>query len=225
MLEEATGIPAKLENGANTALMGEHWSMRHANPQHMLYVHAGVGLRSAMMSYGQIIHGSIDMEGAVGQMIIQTDGPRLHEDGNFGALEAFVTVQALERQAQSQARLGRSPLADAFPSLQPEQIRYDTLLQALRQEHPYAVELFQRSATHLGIGLANMINMLHPETVILGGVLMNSHESYFRTVIEVARKNTYYYPAYQPLFSKGELREDAVAAGAALMVWRGMEMP
>lgn len=224
MLEEATGIPAQLENGANTALMGEHWSMRHASPQHMLYVHAGVGLRSAMMSYGQIIHGSIDMEGAIGQMIIQTDGPRLHEDGNFGALEAFVTVQALERQAQSLARLGRSPLTDLFPALQPEQIRYDTLLLALRQEHPYAVELFQRSATHLGIGLANMINMLHPETVILGGVLMNSHENYYRTAIEVARKNTYYYPAYQPLFSKGELREDAVAAGAALMVWRGMEM-
>jgi len=224
MLEEATGIPAKLENGANTALMGEHWSMRHANPQHMLYVHAGVGLRSAMMSYGQIIHGSIDMEGAIGQMIIQTDGPRLHEDGNFGALEAFVTVQALERQAQSQARLGRHPLSDAYPHLQPEQIRYDTLLHALRQEHPYAVDLFQRSAAYLGIGLANMINMLHPETVILGGLLMNSHESYYRTAIEVARANTYYYPAYQPQFSKGELREDAVAAGAALMMWRGMEM-
>jgi len=224
MLEEATGIPAKLENGANTALMGEHWSMRHANPQHMLYVHAGVGLRSAMMSYGQIIHGSIDMEGAVGQMIVLADGPKLHEGGNAGALEAFVSVQALERQAQSQAGKGRSPLANAFPALLPEQIRYDTLLLALRQEHPYAMELFQRSATYLGIGLANMINMLHPETVILGGVLVNSHESYYLTAIDVARKNTYYYPDYQPHFTKGELREDAVAAGAALMVWRAMEL-
>ena len=225
MLEAATGIPSRLENGANTALMGEHWSMRHASPQHMLYVHAGVGLRSAMMSYGRIIHGSIDMEGAVGQMVVRADGSRLHEGGNAGALEAYVTVQALERMAQTRAGgQGRNPFADIFPALQPEQIRYDSLLHALRQEHPYALELFRQSATYLGIGLANMINLLHPETVILGGVLVNSHESYYRTVIDVARKHTYYYPAYQPLFTKGELREDAVAAGAALMIWRGLKM-
>lgn len=224
MLEEKTGFRAQLENGANTALLGEHWSMRRSNPQHMLYVHAGVGLRSAIMSCGQIIHGSVDMEGAIGQMIIQTDGPRLHEDGNFGALEAFVSVQALEKQAQSHAKMGRSPLVDEF-RVPPEHIRYELLLQALRQGHPYAVELFQQAAVYFGIGLANMINMLHPETVILGGALINSHEGFYQTAIEIARKNTYYYPQYQPVFSKGELREDAVAAGAALMVWKQMEIP
>jgi len=225
MLEEATGISARLENGANTALLGEHWAMRHASSQHMLYVHAGVGIRSAMMSYGQIIHGSVDMEGAAGQMIIQTDGPRLHEGGNFGALEAFVSVQALERAAQSQAKLGRSPLADIFPDLPPDQIRYDNLLLALRREHPYAVGLFQQSATYLGIGLANMINLLHPETVILGGALINSHESYYEQAIDVARRHTYYSPQYEPVFTKGELREDAVATGAAYMIWREMALP
>lgn len=224
MLEEATGIPASLENGANTALLGEHWSLRPASPQHMLYVHAGVSLRSAMMSYGEIIHGSIDMEGAVGQMIIQTDGPRLHEGSNFGALEAFVSVQALEKLAQSQAKMGRNELADLFPGLQPEQIRYDLLLQALKQNHPYTVGLFQQSASCFGIGLANMINMLHPEMIILGGALVNADQRFYQIAIDIARKMTYYYPAYQPVFSKGELREDAVATGAALMMWKKLSL-
>src|SRR5690606_32277444 len=63
LLEERTRLPATLENGANAALLGEHWSMRSENRQHLLYVHAGVGLRSAMMSGGRIVHGSADMEG------------------------------------------------------------------------------------------------------------------------------------------------------------------
>jgi len=223
MAEETTGFKAHLENGANAALMGERWALRQTNPQHLLYVHAGVGLRSAMMSNGRIVHGSIDMEGAVGQMIIQADGNRLHEGGNFGALEAYASIQALEKQARSLAKLGRGGWTELL-GLAPDKIRYEDLLQALRQGHPPAVELFDGAAAYLGIGLANMINMFHPETVILGGSLIYSDERFFRTAIETARQNVYYYPAYQPIFTKGELREDAVATGAALMVWRGMEI-
>lgn len=223
MAEEAIGFKTRLENGANAALMGERWALRRSNPQHMLYVHAGIGLRSAMMSNGRIVHGSIDLEGAVGQMIIQADGTRLHEGGNFGALEAYASIQALEKQAQSQAKLGRGGWTERLRRA-PEQIRYDDVLQALREGHPPAVELFDGAAVYLGIGLANMINMFHPETVILGGSLIYSDERFYRTAIETARQNVYYYPTYQPVFTKGELREDAVATGAALMMWRGMEI-
>lgn len=223
LIQEKTGFAPQLENGANTALMGEHWSMRSANPQHMLYVHTGIGLRSAMMSHGQIIYGSVDMEGAVGQMIVQSDGPQLYDGSNFGALEAYVSVQALEKRAQTHAIMGISPLPELF-GVEPEQIRYDLLLEALRREHPYALELFQQAASFFGIGLANMINMLHPEIVILGGTLIHSHESFLRTAIDIARKNTYYHPQYQPVFSEGELKEDAVATGAALMTWKRMEL-
>lgn len=223
LIEERTGFEAQLENGANAALIGEHWSMRSSNPQHMLYVHTGIGLRSAMMSYGQIIYGSVDMEGAIGQMIVQSDGPQLYDGSNFGALEAYVSVQALEKRAQTHAIMGISPLPELF-GVSPEEIRYDLLVEALRREHPYAVELFQQAASFFGIGLANMINMLHPEIVIVGGALIQSHESFLRTAIDIARKNTYYHPQYQPVFSEGELKEDAVATGAALMMWKRLEL-
>ncbi|WP_246120330.1 ROK family transcriptional regulator [Cohnella terricola] len=223
MIEERTGFPAMLENGANAALMGEQRAMRGSKPMHMLYVHASVGLRSAMMSYGQIIHGSIDMEGAIGQMIIQTDGPRLNEDGNFGALEAFVSVQALEKLAQARAKMGGQAWTDKL-RVPPDQIRYDHLLQELRQGNPPVEEMFRQAASYLGIGLANMINMFHPEMVVLGGALMNSFDRFYETAIEIARKNIYYYPQYEPVFTKGELREDAVATGAAFMVWKGMKI-
>ncbi|WP_328285229.1 ROK family protein [Paenibacillus alkaliterrae] len=223
LMREATGIPSYLDNGANTALLGEHWAMRHEQLQHMLYVHAGVSLRSAMMSYGQIVHGTVDMEGSIGQMIIQTDGPRLQEQGNYGALEAFVSVQALEKQARSEAKMGRDELVSRYHAA-PDKIQYDMLLRELSQDSPYALELFLRAARHFGIGLANLINVFHPETIILGGTLVNSHERFFQTAIEVAQKNTYYYPEYVPLFSKGLLKEDAVATGAALMVWKAMDI-
>ncbi|WP_337099880.1 ROK family protein [Paenibacillus sp. YIM B09110] len=223
LLEEKTGIPARLENGANAALIGEHWSMRSENLQHMLYVHAGVGLRSAMMSDGHIVHGSVDMEGAVGQMVIQMDGPRLHDRGNYGAWEAFASVQALVKRARADAKSGRTDIPGAA-HISPERITYDMLLHGLHAGSAYAQEIFTQSAVHFGIGLANLINVLHPETIILGGTLINSNELFYQTAVDTAQRNTYYYPDYVPSFTKGILREDAVAIGSALLIWKDLAM-
>ncbi|WP_053372400.1 ROK family protein [Paenibacillus sp. FJAT-27812] len=223
LLTNETGISAYLDNGANTALLGEHWSIRQSQSQHMLYVHAGVSLRSSMMSFGKIVHGKVDMEGSIGQMIIQTDGPRLSEQGNYGALEAFVSVNALERQARMEAKLDRADIVKHY-HVDPEHIKYEMLLRELRMDNAYVLELFHRSARYFGVGLANLINMFHPDKIILGGALINSDERFYNTAVETAQKNTYYYPEYEPQFSKGELKEDAVATGAALMVWKSLDI-
>lgn len=210
-----TGIPSFLENGANTALIGEHWALRGERIKHMLYVHAGVGLRSAMMSEGQIVRGAFDLEGSFGQMIIQTDGTRLQEEGNYGALEAYASIPALEKQVRTQVKLGRETML--HPQA-PENIHFDMILHALNQGDRLVADLFHQTGAYLGIGLANLINVLHPERVILGGPLMNADQSVYGTVIQVTRKNIYYAPDYQPTFSMGILKEDAVATGAAVMV-------
>lgn len=219
ILGEETGWKVRLENGAHAALIGEQWAMRHEHVQHALYVNAGVSLRSALMSYGQIVHGAFDMEGSIGQMIIQANGERLHESGNYGALEAYASITALLKQARAQAKMGRE-LPPLYYGPTPERIHFDGLVQALEAGEPYANELFRQAAVYFGIGLANLINSFHPEKIILGGALVNSNKLFFETAAEVARKNTYHYPQYQPQFSKGELKEDAVVTGAALTVWK-----
>lgn len=217
LIEARTGFKAILDNGANTALLGERWSIRHANIQHMLYVHAGAGLRYAMMSHGRIVHGTMDMEDAIGQMIIHSDGPRLNNKGNYGALEAFVSLQALEQRARSEVNPGRERILKTY-KVTAENLNYDILVQAFRDGDPHATEIFTDAAVHFGIGLANAINLFHPEAVILGGALVHSHESFFQTAVEVAQKNIYRYHEYQPHFSLGTLKEEAVATGAAIMV-------
>lgn len=221
LIEEQMGWTCYLENGANTALMGEIWAMRDKGIQHALYIHVGVSLRSSIMSNGRIVHGSVDTEGAIGQMIVQIDGPKLNGSGNYGAIEAYASIQALEKRAQAQAKAGRS-LGSPLDQVQPDEINFDWLLKALEADNPFAVEMFDHSATYFGISLANLINTFHPEMVILGGALINAHSSYFDTAVEIATKNTFYYPKYVPRFSKGLLREDAVISGAALHVWQSM---
>lgn len=225
LLEEKTGFRTKLDIGSNMALLGEHWSLHHQDNEtlNLLYVHAGTGLRSAMMSHGRIIYGSNDTEGSIGQMIIQMDGPRLHDYGNYGALEAYASVQALVKTARTHAKAGRHHLLEKY-NVSLEHLNYDVLSRALSEKDPYTTELFLQSATCLGIGLSNIINMFHPDTVILGGVLINFSDLFFQTAADIARNNIFHYPEYEPKFTKGNLKEDAIVTGSAIMIRNAFEI-
>ncbi|WP_172249636.1 ROK family protein [Saccharibacillus deserti] len=214
-LQTRLGVPARLDNGSNTALLGEHWALRGQNIRHLLYVHSGVGLRAAMMSEGRLIRGAADAEGAVGQMIIATDGPRFEGRGNHGAWEAFVSVRALEHRVRTQLKIGRpSLLADR----RPDQIRFADLTEALDAGDALVKEQFHEAAAYLGIGLANLINVLHPDMVVLGGPLIEAHPLVYETAVATALKNIVRGNEYSPAFSLAELKENAVAAGAAFML-------
>jgi predicted NBD/HSP70 family sugar kinase len=218
LLTEELGIPSMLDNGANTAILAESWHQRTQSFKHLLYIHAGVGLRSSMVSEGKLIYGAVDMEGSVGQMIIQTDGvAHRNASGNYGALESYASLYAIEKAARSALKQGRSTVLSHLVE-DPEQLTYTQVLEALKKNDPLVVEIITEAATYFGIGLANLLNILHPEKVILGGPLIAGGELFFQTATQVAIRKTYYYPAYQVVFSKGQLGEEALAMGAAVMV-------
>lgn len=216
--EERLHIPVMLDNGANTAIIAESFADRMKNVRHMLYVHVGIGLRSAMMSDGKLIYGAMDMEGSLGQMIIQSDGiPYRTRDGNHGCLDSYCTVYAIERELNAKLRMGRnSYLASLLEPNEPVQLRH--VMQGLKRQDPLTTEIITQAATYFGIGLANLLNVLHPEKVVLGGPLMTNHDLYFYTATQTAIRKTYHYPEYQVVFSKGAFGEEAIAVGAALLM-------
>lgn len=216
-LEREMGVPVLLDNGANTALLAEYWAGSQQY-RHLLYVRAGVGLRSAMMSNGQLVYGAVDMEGSVGHMIIQTDGPPHPERPHvFGCLESFVSIPVLEKQAAVRLKQGRRSVLTEWVD-QPDEVGFPQLLRALSADDRLVTELFTQAATYFGIGLSNLLNILHPEKVILGGPLITTNELFYQISTQVALKNTLYYPAYPVTFTRGKLSDDALAVGAAAMV-------
>jgi len=218
MLEQRLSLPVWLDNGANTALLGEYWSDTEERPQHVLYVHVGVGIRSAVMVGGKIVYGAVDMEGAAGQMVIQSDGRTpISASGNYGAWESYITSHALERVAVSYLKQGRQTLL-RDRCRKPEFVTYEDLERAYHDGDPLAREIFTQAASYFGIGLANLLNILHPEQVILGGPIVGSIDVFYEDAIRIARHNTYYYPQYQVKFRRSRLQDDAVAIGATALV-------
>jgi predicted NBD/HSP70 family sugar kinase len=216
--EERLGFHVTLDNGANSAILGEYLTGDEDQLEHLLYLHVGVGIRSAMIVGGQLVYGAVDMEGAAGQMIIQCDGPApRHDSGNYGSWESHASTYALERMAKSYIKLGRETLLTQFVE-DVEQIKFPHIERALRENDPLAKELFTSISCYFGIGLANMLNTLHPQKVIMGGPLITNQELFYENAIKVAMQKTYHAPTYQAAFEKSKLGDEAVAIGAAATV-------
>jgi predicted NBD/HSP70 family sugar kinase len=73
-------------------------------------------------------------------------------------------------------------------------------------------------ALYCGIGLANLINILHPEEVILGGPLFLAADDFYQEATRIALEKTYYREQYKVRFTRSRLGESSVAAGACAMV-------
>ncbi|WP_227940338.1 ROK family protein [Alkalihalobacillus deserti] len=216
--EEKLGFYVTLDNGANAAILGEYWSEVGEQVEHLLYLHVGVGIRSSMIVGGQLVYGAVDMEGSVGQMIIQCDGPTpRHTTGNYGSWESFVSTYALEQMVKTALKMGRTSVLNQYTDCV-ELIKYPLIDQALREDDHLVKEIFNQVACYFGIGLANLLNISHPQKVILGGPLISGNNLFYEQAIEVALKKTYYAPTYKVEFEISRLGDDAVAIGAAAKV-------
>jgi len=221
LMQEATGIKTILDNGTDCAAIAEQLAFRMQNIEanHLLYVNAGVGLRSSMISGGKLVQGGYDREGAFGDMIIRAGDPPILMDARPGALENYVSIPALVEQYKIQYRLGRTGIVrEVYPPIVEHRIDFELLIRELRNENEVVKEIFQQSALYLGIGVANLINTFQPDKVILGGALISPFKPYSKLVASTAHKYTYNALAYQAQFVEGILVEDAVATGAALLV-------
>jgi len=219
LIEQKLGLTAVLDNGADCAAIGEQYALRlnGIDAEHMLYIQVGIGLRSAVISGGNIVQGMYDREGAFAQMIVKAGDPAILPGSTAGALENYVTIAALIEQTKRQLRIGRS-LFNQPQAIKEQDVQFDLLVRELNSQNPAMIELFQQSAAYLGVGVSNLINTFQPGKVILGGALVNAYKPYAQLVEEATCQLIYNYPSYQAQFMEGLLMEDAVATGAALLV-------
>ncbi|MCG7335227.1 ROK family transcriptional regulator [Sporosarcina sp. ACRSM] len=223
VLQDKLNFQVLLDNGPSVGVQAEYWLHKDKKVEHLCYVLAGVSIATAMMSDGKLLKGAFDLDEAIGQMIIQTDGPQHEGFGNYGSLESYATIPAIEKKVQTRLKQGRISAIQNIEN-DPEKVKFFHLVQALHENDPLVLEVFTQSATYFGIGLANLINLLHPEKVILGGPLIYCHPLFFDVATKVAIEKTYFYPTYNVVFSKENLGEEGFVSGAALMVIKELSM-
>jgi glucokinase len=171
-LERAIKARVVIHNDANTAALGERVFGGGKRTDNFAYLTISTGIGGGLVANGRLIEGSSFVGGEVGHMTIVPNGERC-KCGKHGCLEAYASGTAIARYVEGEMRRGRpSRIRKYVPKKEKLEARHVGL--AARSGDRLAVKAYGRGGFYLGIGIANLLNILNPERVILGGGVLKS---------------------------------------------------
>lgn len=149
MLELRLGLPVMVDHDVAVAAAGEYIYGGHGKSDYFLYVTLGTGIASCYIANGKLLRGAHNSASEMGHTCIDPDGPRC-VCGMAGCLERLAAGPAIARAAG---------------------MRSEEVVEAARNGEPRAVDVMDRVVNYLALGFVNVINVLDPDVVVIGGGL------------------------------------------------------
>jgi glucokinase len=170
------GVPVKIDNDANVACLAEVRIGAARGARDVVMLTLGTGVGGGLVLNGELYHGATGYGGELGHMVIDEHGPRCQGHcPNHGCLEALASASGLVHAAsQVVDENPRGPLAHAFASGTRVDARY-VIDNGLAGDAD-CVDALARVGRHLGVGIANYINVFNPELVVVGGGIVAAGE-------------------------------------------------
>ncbi|HEY3247738.1 MAG TPA: ROK family protein [bacterium] len=218
LLAARVGVGAFLENDADAAALGEWRFGAGRGVDDLVYITVSTGIGGGIIIRGELLQGVSGTAGEVGHMTIDINGPRC-VCGNTGCLEVLAAGPAIARSAQEAVRAGRRTTLRARAGGEITNITARVVAEAAAAGDEVAAEVFHRAATYVGVGVANLLNLLNPALVILGGGVSNAGALLLDTVAEVARARAFEQPARDARIVLTALGDDVGAVGAAVVAF------
>lgn len=205
-IAQQTGLPAFVENDANTAALGESLfgAGKGANP--VLWMNSGSGVGGGLVTDGRIYHGAPPGELELGHL-------RLERSGTI--TEDLCSGWSIDRMVRNAAATDAGgALAQALSDWPTEGGEARVLGPALQQGDPVAQKILQEVCDSMAYALSHAVHLLHPELVVLGGGVALLGEPFRVKVAESL--NGWLMEAFRPgpAIRLAALMEDAVLVGA-----------
>jgi glucokinase len=178
-IEKHYGLPTRLTNDASAAALAEAKWGAGARYESIFYVSLGTGIGTAMVRRGEIYHGRPGGGCEGGHMTINLNGP-LCGCGKRGCVETYASGTAISARARRllrQMRHGTSQILKMAGG-NISNVTAETVRKAARSGDHLASEILEEAADHLAIWLGNIIDLLEPEVIIVGGGIGRVMTSY-----------------------------------------------
>jgi glucokinase len=170
-LAERLGRPVAVDNDATAATWGEFRAGAAASAHDAVVVTLGTGIGGGIVSGGVLQRGANGFGGEPGHMVVQPDGPAC-PCGRRGCWERYASGSGLGRLARDAAEAGRVPAVVALAGGDPEGVRGEHVGDAAQAGDAGALAVIDDFAWWVALGVANLVNVLDPEVVVIGGGLV-----------------------------------------------------
>jgi glucokinase len=178
-LEKEFRVPIFMENDVNMAAIGEHWRGVARGVDNFVFIALGTGIGSGIFIDGQLYRGRTGSAGEIFRMNIEWQR-WTEEFPETGYFENYVS--GLGIAAEGHKALGATPPGEAS-SLREERDAY-FVFEAFRQGNPAARAVLEKTFTMFGVGVANVIAIVDPDLIVLGGGIVKGAPELMRAIVD-----------------------------------------
>jgi glucokinase len=214
MIEEEFHRPVVLDNDANAAAFGEFWAGAGKGINALVCFTLGTGVGGGIIVDGTLLRGADDTGGELGHCTIDYDGYPC-KCGNRGCLEMYVSATAIVRRTRDAIERGEKTIVYELVDGDLDRLTSKLVHTALLKGDALAARIMHETGVFLGVGIANAVNALNPEMVVICGGVIEAGEQLFAPAREEVKKRAFEGPAKRAQIVPAILGDDAGCIGAA----------
>lgn len=210
-LQPALSMPICVENDANAGAIAEKWWGKGTEHDNLAYIKLSTGVGGGLITGSAIFRGDGGTAGEIGHTAIDLNGPPCR-CGKRGCLESYVGASALVARV-AQLRQAAAPEESPAPLNTIHEI-----IEAANAGDTQCREVLEQAGSYVGVGIANLLNLLNPGLVVLGGELTDAGDYFLDAVLSSVRARAMPKAAQEAEICFSGVGDDAVAIGAATVM-------
>lgn len=209
------GAPVYLDNDANLGAFGELTYGAGQGVDNLAYIKVATGIGCGIIIDGCIYHGHTGAAGEIGHVTIDVDGPPC-TCGSYGCLEAMAGGPAIAQRALRAVQVGQPTLLREVASN--GHLTVLDVEQAARQGDALSQQLYSDAGRFLGIAVADLINLLNPGRVVVGGRVSQAGDLILDSLRETAAERSMQAAFDSTDIVQASLGHRSTALGAVALV-------
>lgn len=215
-ISKAFNLPAAMDNDGNVAALGEWCFGGYRHTANLAYVQTSTGVGGGFVIGGQPYRGS-GLAGELGHYIIELNGSQCM-CGRQGCLESICSGWAIARDGRD-ALLNRDdcPTLKQLSGNNPELVNASMVFEACRALDPACVRIVHKALDGLALMIANLVALIDPQVVVIGGGLTRSRDIFGNYFLPVAQDLMHPFFKERCKIEISSLDGDALLLGAALL--------
>jgi glucokinase len=219
LLSTRLQCPVRLLNDVRAATLGELTYGRGRTARTMAFFAIGTGIGGGVAVDGRLHLGPLGAAGELGHQTIVPDGPTCG-CGNRGCLETLASGPAITAEGVRLLKTGLAPRLHELVAGDAGRVTPREMAAAAAAGDQHVRDAIYRAAEYLGIGVANVVVVLHPDLVVLGGGVAEMGPILLDRVRDVVHRRVGMFPTDGVEIERSALGERAGVLGAVALATR-----
>lgn len=215
IVQEHLGVPVVLEHDTKCNALAEHMYGAGRGVDNMCYVTLSTGYGLAIIIDGKLYSGHIGTAGEIGHTVIDVNGP-LCSCGKRGCLMAYTSGVGLARMAFEKIASGADTILREMYGGDPVRLTGRLIAEAAQNGDAVAREVITTAGYYAGIGLCNIVHLLMPELIVIGGGLTRIGPMFMEPCIQGLKENVHPVLFESVRILPWQLGDDSGVLGAAV---------